>query len=131
MSYSKSICVFLSLMLIVFIVDYFFINRRKLKIILNNGQTKKGKKKKVKPIGEIDNFLVPKFKLDKSKLNLKTLIIYISFINSFIIAFVSTIIMLLDLKTIWLLIIAFILLFSLVYALYELLGRFLKKKEGK
>ncbi len=115
-------------MLVVFVVDYYFINKRKLALINNKGMTKKGKKKKVKSIGEID-YLVAKFQLKENKLNKENVIIWISLINSFIISIVSSVIMLMPFKIMWQMLIAFVLLFGLIYALYEIYGRYLKKME--
>lgn len=130
MKYEQAIYIFLILMLIVFLVDYYLINKRKLALIKNKGKTKKGKQKKIKSIGEID-YLIIKFKLNKKKLNEERMIIYISLINSFIISVVSSVVMLMPLKLMWLMLIAFVLLFCLIYSLYEIYGRHLKKKEEK
>lgn len=128
MNYEQAIYIFLILMLIVFLVDYYLINKRKLALIKNKGKTKKGKQKKIKSIGEID-YLTIKFKLNKKKLNEDRMIIWISLINSFIISIVSSVVMLMPLKLMWLMLIAFVLLFCLIYSLYEIYGRHLKKKE--
>lgn len=128
MKYEQAIYIFLILMLIVFLVDYYLINKRKLVLIKNKGKTKKGKQKKIKSIGEID-YLTIKFKLNKKKLNEDRMIIWISLINSFIISIVSSVVMLMPLKLMWLMLIAFVLLFCLIYSLYEIYGRHLKKKE--
>lgn len=128
MKYEQAIYIFLILMLIVFLVDYYLINKRKLALIKNKGKTKKGKQKKIKSIGEID-YLTIKFKLNKKKLNEDRMIIWISLINSFIISIVSSVVMLMPLKLMWLMLIAFVLLFCLIYSLYEIYGRHLKKKE--
>lgn len=130
MKYEQAIYIFLILMLIVFLVDYYLINKRKLALIKSKGKTKKGKQKKIKSIGEID-YLIIKFKLNKKKLNEERMIIYISLINSFIISVVSSVVMLMPLKLMWLMLIAFVLLFCLIYSLYEIYGRHLKKKEEK
>ncbi len=130
MKYESAIYIFIILMFIVFIVDYYLINKRKLTLIKNKGITKRGKKKKIKNISEID-YLVGKFKLNKKKLKEEKVIIWISLINSFIIASVSSVIMLMPFKMMWQLLIAFVLLFGLIYALYEIYGRYLKKLEVK
>ncbi len=130
MNYKGAIISFIIVFLIVFIVDYFFINRKRLNLMKNDGKTKKGKTKKVKSISELD-YLTAKFKLDKRKIKKERVIIAIAIINSFIIAFVSSIIMLLPLKRIWQMLIAFVLLFSLIYACYEIYGRHLKKEEKR
>lgn len=130
MNYEESIYIFIGLMIIIFIVDYFIINKRKLKLINNKGVTKKGKKKKVKTIGEID-YLIYKFKLNPKTMNNDKMILWISIINSFIISIVSSIIMLMPFKIMWQMLIAFVLLFGLIYSLYEIYGRHLKKQEEK
>ncbi len=130
MDYLKTLYLFVGLMLVVFLVDYYLINKRKLKLINNKGKNKKGKNKKVKPIGELD-YLIIKFKLKEKKLNKERVIFWIAIINSFIIAFVSSIIMLLDIPMVFQLLVAFVLLFSLIYSLYEIYGRYLRKLEEK
>lgn len=130
MKYESAVYVFIILMVVVFLVDYYFINKRKLALINSKGVTKKGKQKTVKSISEID-YLVAKFKLNKKKLNKEKAIIWISLINSFIISIVSSIIMLMPFKIMWQMLIAFVLLFGLIYALYEIYGRYLKKLEVK
>lgn len=129
MKYEQAIYIFLILMLIVFLVDYYLINKRKLTLIRNKGLNKKGKQKKVNSIGEMD-YLVSKFKLNKKKLNEDSMILWISLINSFIISIVSSVLMLMPFKLMWLMLIAFVLLFCLIYSLYEIYGRHLKKKEN-
>ena len=127
--YLLSACIFIALFIIVFLVDYFLINKKKLNLIKNKGVTKKGKKKKIKSISEVD-YLSAKFKLDPKQLNLDKAIVVISLINAFIISIVSSIVMLMPFAIMWQLIVAFALLFGLIYALYEIYGRHLKKKEG-
>ena len=128
--YLLSAYIFIALLIIVFLVDYYLINKRKLNLIKNKGVTKKGKKKKIKSISEID-YLKAKFKLDEKKLDKDKTIIMISFINAFIISLVSSIVMLMPFAIMWQMIVAFALLFGLIYALYEIYGRHLKRKEDK
>ena len=128
--YLLSIYIFIGLLIIVFLIDYFLINKKKLNLIKNKGLTKKGKKKKIKSISEID-YLTMKFKLNKKNLNMDRMIIMISLINAFIISVVSSIAMLMPFAIMWQLIVAFALLFGLIYALYEIYGRHLKKEEEK
>jgi uncharacterized ion transporter superfamily protein YfcC len=108
---------FVILYLIIFIVNY-LINLRKVK------------KKKYESIGEM-NYLINKFKLDKSKINYKKEIIFISLINSFIISSVGVFVTSLDIAMVLQLLIGFALLFALIYALYEIYGRHLGKKNGR
>lgn len=126
MNYKLSLYLSIGVFILVFLVDYFFINKRKLELIKNKGVTKRGKKKKIKNIGELD-YMIAKFKLDFKKINMDRAIIWITLINSFIITLVSFIIMIIPLKIIWQMLIAFVLLFSLIYSLYEIYGRYLKK----
>ncbi len=128
--YLLSACIFIVLFVIVFVVDYFLINKRKLNLIKNKGITKKRKKKKIKSISEID-YISLKFKLDSKKLDMDKMIIVISLINAFIISVVSSVVMLMPFAIMWQLIVAFALLFGLIYALYEIYGRHLKHKEEK
>lgn len=130
MNYKESIYIFFGLLLLIFVIDYYIINKRRLKLLKNNGITKKGKKKHIKNISEID-YLVTKFKLNKENLKAEKVIIAISLINSFIIAITSSIIILLPFKLMWQMLIAFAMLFGLIYALYELYGRHLKKMEER
>ena len=90
--YLLSFYIFIILFIIVYLVDYFLINKRKLNLIKNKGITKKGKKKKIKNISEVD-YLKAKFKLKDKELNLDSMIIIISLINAFIISLVSSIVM--------------------------------------
>ena len=129
--YLLSFYIFIILFIIVYLVDYFLINKRKLNLIKNKGITKKGKKKKIKNISEVD-YLKAKFKLKDKELNLDSMIIIISLINAFIISLVSSIVMLLPFAIMWQLIIAFALLetfcsssvfsglYTKLYSLFEL-----------
>lgn len=88
---------------------------------------RKVKKKKYDAIGEM-NYLIAKFKLNKKKINYKKEILYISLINSFIISSVGTFVTCLDILMILQLGIGFVMLFALIYSLYEIYGRHLDKK---
>ena len=72
--------------------------------------------------------MVSKFKLDKKKLNYKSCILCISLINAFIISFVSTVISAIPTKIVWQLLVGFVLIFALIYSMYEIYGRILVKK---
>jgi len=123
---------FVGLYVVVFLVDYFFINKRKYNQMFKKTKNKKTgkkttKKKEVKEFGEI-NYLVGKFKLDKKKIDYKSCIFWTAIINSFIISFVSTVISAIPAHIIWQLLVGFVLIFVLIYALYEIYGRILVKK---
>lgn len=121
---AAGLIVFLMLLLIVFVVDYLFIKRSYFKRITGK---KKSKKKKTGDITEI-TYLVGKFELDKNKLPLKYLLIAISFINAFIISLVAVVVITINIHLVFQMLIGFVLLFALIYSLYELLGRYLVKK---
>lgn len=126
--------VFSVLFVFIFIFHYFFITKPALKrMYLKEEKVKKGKQKNQKKAPEVVEitYLVNKFKIDKDKLNWKSLAIMIPLINSFIMALVVAILELIPLKLIWNMLIAFILLFSLIYSLYEIYGRFLKSKQER
>ena len=104
---------FILLFGIIFLFNY-LTNRRKVK------------KKKLDSIGEM-NYLIAKFKLNKKEINYRHEIIYISLINSFIISSVGTFVTCLNIMMILQLVIGFVLLFALIYSLYEIYGRHLVK----
>ena len=96
---------------------------------------KRYKKKKLKSIGEI-NYLVMKFNLDIDRLPVRKMLLPISILDSLIMAFTASFITLLPIALIWQLMLGFVLLFALIYALYEIYGRhYVKlgyvKKKGK
>ena len=117
------IIIFSIIFIIVFLVDYFFIKRKYWKKL-----TKGNKKKKLNELTEII-YLVGKFKLDKNKLPIKNLLMIISSINAFIIAIVSVIVLALNINIILKFLIGFVLLIALIYAMYEILGKYLERKE--
>ena len=93
------------------------------------------KRKKKKEIIEIV-YLVNKFQLDPKKINARKEILWISIINAFIMSFVWVFMNLIPVDFIWQLMIAFVLVFALIYAIYEIYGRHLvnkgyQKKEGR
>ena len=110
----------------IFIIDYLFIKRRYLNKI------RKNKKRKKDELTEI-SYLVGKFKLDKNQLPLNKILIIISLINAFIISLVAVVVLLLNTNIILELIVGFILLIALIYAIYEIYGRYLESryKNGK
>ena len=113
------------LLTIVFLVDYLVIKRRYLKKM--NSKNKKKKNQKNNELMEL-SYLIYKFKLDKEKLPINKLLIFISIINAIIISFVAVLVIMIDIHITLQLGLGFILLFALIYSLYELLGRYLDKK---
>ena len=104
---------FIILFILVFLIEYIY-------------DFRKIKKKKTDTI-MITSYVINKFKLDKTKINYKKELKWMCLINSFIIAGVSTIVSCIDTYIILQLGIGFVLLFLLIYALYEIYGRHLKK----
>jgi len=118
------------LYILVFLVDYFIINKRKYNLMFpieKKSKKKNGKQKEIKEFGEI-SYLVGKFKLDKKKIDYKSCIFWTAIINSFIISFVATVISAIPAHIIWQLLVGFVLIFVLIYSLYEIYGRILIKK---
>lgn len=111
---------FLILWLIIFLLDYFFVLRRKTK----------SKKKNNREIMEY-NYLIGKFHLDEKKVLYKPLSLWCAFLNGFIISFVVTVITNIKLSFMWQILIGFVLLFLLIYSIYEIYGRHLVKKGWK
>jgi hypothetical protein len=85
------------------------------------------RRKKQKKIGEIQ-YLVNKFNLDINKINYKKSCFVIAIINAFIISSVTIFISFVDMIMTLQLLLGFILLFALIYSLYEIYGRILVKK---
>ncbi len=91
------------------------------------------KKKKLKDIKEI-MFLVLKYNLDIKKLKKNNIFFVMALINSFIISLVSMIIMLVPFDNyIFILLgfsLGFVILLLMIYACYEIYGRFLNERYG-
>ena len=111
-----NLLIFLGGFLVIFIITY-VIYFKKLS----------SKKRKNKSITEI-TYLVHKFNLDEKALPKKKMILWISMQNAFIISFVWVFISSLRIKIMWQLLIAFVMILALIYALYEIYGRHLVKK---
>lgn len=74
-------------------------------------------------------YLINKFNLDKKKTSYKTIKWCITFINPFIISITFVTIVSIE-SFVLSLILGFIIMMMLIYSLYEIIGRILKKKEG-
>ena len=108
---------FFVLTLLIFLVDYFVVFKKRLK----------SKKIKNTDILEI-NYLIGKFQLDPNKILYKPLSLYCALINGFIISFTVTVISNIKVHMIFQLLIGFVMLFGLIYSVYEIYGRILIKK---
>ena len=92
-------------------------------------KNKKNKKNKEKYLFSV-RYLMAKFKLSKELLIQNKMAFIYSLIDAFIITIVFMIIELIDLPFYIQILIGFVLLFGLIYAMYELLGRYLERKEN-
>jgi len=111
---------------IVFFGSYLFLGKEKL--------SKEDKKKKIRAKAKIMDegyYIIKKFNLDEKRINVKEFNIGLSAINGLIIAFITTLVSSIKLEMIWLFIIAFFLLLAMIYACFEIYGRFLEKKWSK
>ena len=110
----------LTYFIIVYLITFLFYS-----LILNRKRKnyKEGKKQM-----EIE-YLVKKFNLDMRKTDYNTLKWATSFINPFIISVTFVAIIYID-SFVLSLILGFIIMMLLIYGIYEILGRILKKKEG-
>ena len=109
---------FLAIMfLLIFIITYW--------MNLNNY-----KKRKYTSIGEL-NYLLKKFNLDRKRLPVRKMLLVFSLLDAFIMAFTASFITALPVNTVFQMLIGFVLLFALIYALYEIYGRHLVKKYKK
>ena len=120
-----SLIFFIIMFIIIYIVNYYFILKKKYNII--NGKKKSKRKNKEIEIMEL-SYLITKFNLDKNKMDLLYCIRWIAFLDAFIISLTGTVIFLIPWKIVWQFLVGFVMVFGLIYALYELLGRHLVKK---
>ncbi len=113
------------LFVVIFLFNYLWIFKRGY-----NNIKKQKKKKKMK---KIENFvglsyLIPKFNLDVSKMDLNYVFSLVSLVDAFIISFVFFVISYVPWNIAFSMMLGFALLFGLIYSLYELLGRLFVKK---
>jgi len=116
----------LIVIIVVFIYDYLIILKPKCKILLGKKQNKKKKKLVISEL----QFMQLKHKFEIPDASLPLICILIALINAFIISLTSVIILFIPWNMMWQLLIGFLLLFALIYAIYEIFGRFLEKKYG-
>ncbi len=111
--------------IVVFLINFLWIFKRGYENIKK--QKKKKKNKKLEEFVGL-SYLIPKFKLDINKMNLNYVFFMVSLINAFIISFVFVVITIIPWDMGFSMLLGFVLLFGLIYALYEILGRGLVKK---
>lgn len=109
---------------IIMFLGIFFIYSRRLPKILKNKSRKNNKTYEIMEV----NYLAVRKKIDCTKILNKKHICIISILDAFIISFVATVINLINLHILWQLSIGFVLLFLLIYAIYDIYGNFLVAK---
>lgn len=108
---------FLGAYVIIFLIYVFVINRKK--------KTYKETKENLEV-----QYLVKKFNLDKRKVKYSTLKWYINFINPLIIS--TTFVIVTNIESLlWGILVGFIVMMTLIYSIYEIVGRILKKRGSK
>ncbi len=113
--YLKMLIDFVGVFLIVMLVYKLFINKRRKEY------------ENLKKSNEV-RMIIDKYHLNMKKITYKKLLNTVTITNSFIIAFTSVIIIYID-KLVWGIMIGFVMLMVLSYSLYDLIGRYYKKKE--
>ena len=108
--------VFMILSVVLYFYDMYMFN-----VMRKNKKNKKNKEKYLFSV----RYLMAKFKLSKELLIQNKMAFIYSLIDAFIITIVFMIIELIDLPFYIQILIGFALLFGLIYAMYELLGRYL------
>lgn len=111
--------------IVVFLINFLWIFKRGYENIKK--QKSKKKNKKLEEFVGL-SYLIPKFKLDINKMDLNYVFFMVSLIDAFIISFVFVVITIIPRDMGFSMLLGFVLLFGLIYALYEILGRVLVKK---
>ena len=126
---------FIVVFLIVYIFCYYIAGRIKVPKEKNKDKTStKGKNdKKEKPFKYTNEgkLMIIRYNLDEKKVDYQELLRWTSFCNAFVISLTSTIICSIPLKMYYQLAIGFVILFGLIYSIFEIVGRHLNKKWGK
>lgn len=126
---------FIVVFLMVYIFCYYIAGNIKLPKEKNKYKTtskdKKGKKEKPFKYTNEGKLMIIRYNLDEKKVDYQELLRWTSFCNAFIISLTSTIICNIPLKMYYQLAIGFVILFGLIYSIFEIVGRHLNKKWGK
>ena len=126
---------FIVVFLIVYIFCYYIAGRIKVPKEKNKdkkaNKDKKGKKERPFKYTNEGKLMIIRYNLDEKKVDYKELLKWTSFCNAFIISLTSTIICNIPLKMYYQLAIGFVILFGLIYSIFEIIGRHLNKKWGK
>ena len=113
------------LFVLIFLINFLWVFKRGYENIKK--QKKKKKNRKLEDFIGL-SYLIPKFNLDINKMNLNYVFFMVSLIDAFIISFVFVVITIIPWDMGFSMLLGFVLLFGLIYSLYEFLGRSLVKK---
>ena len=123
---------FIIVFLMVYIFCYYIAGRIKVPKEKNKDKsTGKGKKQRSFKYTNEGKLMVIRYNLDEKKVDYQELLKWTSFCNAFVISLTCTIISNIPLKMYFQLAIGFIILFALIYSIFEIVGRHLNKKWGK
>lgn len=112
----QSILYFLGGFILIFLLHFYMYIRNKKVLKENDG------------IGT--GFVIRRFNLDLKKITYKKVAIIVSLVNSLIISFTSVIVINID-NFIYKILVGFVLIFALIFSLYEIVGRYLYKSQFK
>ncbi len=123
---------FIIVFLMVYIFCYYIAGRIKVPKEKNKDKNAgKGKKQRPFKYTNEGKLMVIHYNLDEKKVDYQELLKWTSFCNAFVISLTCTIISNIPLKMYFQLAIGFIILFALIYSIFEIVGRHLNKKWGK
>ena len=123
---------FIIVFLMGYIFCYYIAGRIKVPKEKNKDKsTGKGKKQRPFKYTNEGKLMVIRYNLDEKKVDYQELLKWTSFCNAFVISLTCTIISNIPLKMYFQLAIGFIILFALIYSIFEIVGRHLNKKWGK
>lgn len=122
---------FILVFLIVYIFCYYIAGRIKVPKEKNKDKTKGKKKEKQFKYTNEGKLMMIRYNLDEKKVDYRELLRWTSFCNAFVISLTCTIICNIPLKMYYQLAIGFVILFGLIYSIFEIVGRHLNKKWGK
>ena len=115
----NSVLLFIYDFVLLFLLFYLVYN-----VFLNKKKREYSKLKK----NDIIKVFIARYNLDMRKTEYKKVLRIVTIINSFIVSFTATLV--LHINNFWLKVaICFVVIFVLIYSLFEIAGRYLKKKE--
>lgn len=127
----ENLIFFIVVFLIVYIFCYYIAGRIKVPKEKNKDKIKGKKKEKQFKYTNEGKLMMIRYNLDEKKVDYRELLRWTSFCNAFVISLTCTIICNIPLKMYYQLAIGFVILFGLIYSIFEIVGRHLNKKWGK